>query len=141
VSTAEQAKPRRIEPPITETTQPFWDATREHRYLLQWCTDCEKPIYYPREACPSCLGAALEWRPASGRGSVYAVTVEHKPQTSTIATEEPFAVALIDLEEGVRIMSNVVGCPPGEVTVDMAVGLTWEPLSDGRNLPQFEPVS
>jgi uncharacterized OB-fold protein len=140
VSTDEsEVQPRRLEPPVTETSQPFWDATREHRLLLQWCTACDSPIFFPREVCPGCLGSELEWRPASGRGRVYAVTVENLPERSTIATDAPFAVALVDLEEGVRIMSNVIGCAPDDVRVGMAVELTWEPLSDGRNLPQFEP--
>jgi hypothetical protein len=130
----------RMEPTPTELTEPFWDATRRHELLLQWCTDCEQPIFYPRERCPRCLGSSLEWRPASGRGEVYAVTVDQRPQLSSRRQEEPFAVALIDLEEGVRMMSNVIDCPPDDVAVGMAVVLAWEPLSDGRNLPQFKPA-
>jgi uncharacterized OB-fold protein len=137
--TEAQVGPSRREPTATEVTQPFWEATRRQELVLQWCTACEKPIFYPRESCPACPKSRLEWRPASGRGEVYAVTVEHRPQLSTRRSEEPFAVALIDLEEGVRIMSNVVGCPPGDVEVGMPVVVAWEPLSDGRHLPQFTP--
>jgi len=139
-SSEPQAQPARFEPVATDVSQPFWDATREQRLLLQWCTDCEQPIFYPRAACPTCLGSSMEWRPASGRGEVYAVTVDHRPQITTRRTEEMFAVALITLEEGVRMMSNVVGCAPEDVTVGMKVSVTWEPLSDGRHLPQFAPV-
>ena len=130
----------RFEPPVTETSEPFWDATRTRQLLLQWCVACERPIWFPREVCPSCLTSALEWRPASGRGTVYAVTVEHKPQNPAMADMAPYAVALIDLAEGVRMLSSVVGCPPGDVGVDMAVTVTWEALSDGRLLPLFEPA-
>jgi hypothetical protein len=132
-------RPTRVEPTPTELTQPFWDATRDQRLLLQWCTGCEQPIFYPRERCPRCMTSSLEWRPASGRGEVYEVTVDHRPQLSSLRQEEPFAVVLVELEEGVRMMSNVVDCPPDEVKVGMPVTLTWEPLSDGRNLPQFRP--
>ena len=135
-----QAQPTRFEPLQTDVSAPFWDATRDQRLLLQWCTDCEQPIFYPRAACPACFGSSLEWRPASGRGEVYAVTVDHRPQITTRRTEERFAVALIDLDEGVRMMSNVIGCPPEEVTVGMRVIVAWEPLSDGRHLPQFVPA-
>ena len=71
---------RRMEPPTSELTEPFWEATRERRFLLQWCTDCEQPVFYPREACPRCLGTSLEWRPSTGDGQVYAVSVQHRPQ-------------------------------------------------------------
>jgi uncharacterized protein len=137
--TTDQARPVRFEPPVTPTTEAFWDATRDQRLLLQWCTVCETAIFFPREVCPSCLGSSLEWRPASGRGVVYAVTVEYKPQNPMMAAMAPYAVALVDLEEGVRLLSNVVGGPAEDVTVGMAVEVAWEPLSDGRNLPQFRP--
>jgi hypothetical protein len=142
VTTSEpQAKTvQRFEPQPTDVTRPFWEATRDRTLLLQWCTACERPIFYPRVVCPACLGTSLEWRPATGRGSVYAVTVEHRPQLSSRRAEEPFAVALIALEEGVRMVSNVIGCPPDEVTVGMDVVVAWEPLSDGRHLPQFTPA-
>ena len=130
----------RTEPPSSELTQPFWDATREQRLLLQWCSACEQPIFYPREVCPTCLGTDLAWRPASGQGQVYAVSVQERPTDPLMAERAPYAVALVTLEEGVRMMSNIVGCPPYEVTVGMAVQVTWEELSDGRHLPQFEPL-
>jgi uncharacterized OB-fold protein len=130
---------RPFEPPASELTQPFWDATRERRLLVQWCTSCDEPVWFPREVCLRCLGNTLEWRAASGAGSVYAFLVEHRPNLPDVFGDAPYVVALVELEEGVRMMTNVVGCAPGEVTVGMPVRVTWEPLSDGRNLPQFEP--
>ena len=129
---------RRIEPPVTTTSEPFWDATRQRRLLVQWCIDCGRPIFFPRDVCPRCLGTDLEWRSSPGTGSVYTFTVEHNAQTAGLAA--PYAIALIDLDEGIRMMTNVVGCPPEEIYVGMRVTVTWEALSDGRNLPQFEPV-
>jgi hypothetical protein len=129
---------KRIEPPTTEVAEPFWDATRDGRLLLQWCTDCGVPVWYPREVCPGCLGSGLEWRETGGQGVVYACTVEHTAQTP--ALEAPYVVALVELDEGVRLLSNVVGCPPDQVAVGDRVRVTWEPLSDGRQLPLFEPV-
>jgi uncharacterized OB-fold protein len=150
-------KPTRIEPPITETSAPFWDATRREQLVLQWCTECDRPIWFPREVCPRCMSSSLEWRPASGRGEVYSFTVENKPgprspflgsprrDASDAEEDEPqaespyggrYTIALIALEEGVRLMSNVVG-DPDAVAVGRAVTVTWEPLSDGRNLPLF----
>ena len=131
----------RVEPPISDTTAPFWDATRGRRFLLQWCTACEAPVFYPRDNCPRCLGTALDWREASGRGTVYAVSVQHRPANPTMADRVPYTVALVDLEEGVRIMSNVIGSDPEAVAVGLPVALDWEPLSDGRHLPQFRPAT
>jgi len=138
----------RVEPAATEVTDAFWDATREQRYLVQWCGDCGTPIFYPREVCPQCLSAdALEWRESGGAGTVYAVSVQHRPANPTMADRVPYVVALVEVDAGggdaqtVRVMSNVVNCDPESVHVGDAVALTWEPLSDGRNLPQFEPAT
>lgn len=131
--------PVRLEPPVTPVSQPFWEATRDRRLLVQWCTDCDRPIFYPREVCPSCLGTDLEWRPSAGTGTVYAVSVQHRPANPTMADRVPYVVALIDLDDGIRLLSNVVGCDPGEVAIGQPVEVTWELLSDGRHLPQFQP--
>ena len=136
--------PVRFEPPVGADSGPFWEATREGRLLVQWCTACDRAVFYPRAFCPRCAarGSALEWRGASGRATVYAAGVEHRPEAAGAAFSggEPYCVALVDLEEGVRMMTNVVGCPPDEVRSGMAVSVTWEPLSDGRQLPLFRPA-
>lgn len=140
-STAERV---RFEPAESEAGAPFWAATRERRLELPWCLDCGRPHWFPREVCPDCLGTRIEWRPASGRGVVYALSVQHRPGWPSLAERVPYAVALIDLDEGVRLMSNVVGTTPDggdRIKVGQAVQVTWEELSDGRNLPQFEPCS
>jgi uncharacterized protein len=129
----------RYEPSPSDVSAPFWEATREQRLVLQWCEACEVSIFFPRAVCPTCLGSDLEWRPASGAGTVNAATVEHRPQNPAMAGMAPYVVALIDLDEGVRMLSNVVGCPPDTVTVGMKVTVVWEPLSDGRHLPLFTP--
>lgn len=129
----------RMEPAITQGSESFWDATQRRQLVLPWCRECSRFFWYPRPACPGCLGTDIEWRTASGKGVVYAVTVVHKAQNPLMADRAPYPVVLVDLEEGVRMMSNVVGVDAGEVHIGMAVRLTWEELSDGRNLPLFEP--
>ena len=138
---APRPEPTRFEPPSSPLTEPFWAATRTRQLLVQWCIDCDQPIFYPREACPSCLGTDLEWRPSSGTGTVYAVSVQHRPANPTMASRVPYAVALIDLDDGIRLMSNVVDLDPEAVAPGLAVEVTWEPMSDGRHLPQFRPRS
>ncbi len=135
----------RIEPPATDLTDAFWDATRSQTYLVQWCTACDHPIFYPREVCPSCLSAdGLTWRRSSGRGTVHAVSVQHRPAFPAMAERVPYAVALVDLDAGdgvatVRVMTNVVDCDPATVAVGDPVRLTWEELSDGRHLALVTP--
>lgn len=132
----------RFEPPMTPTTEHFWEATKQRRFLVQWCDPCAQPIFYPREVCPRCLSAdGLVWRESKGTGTIYAVSVQHRPANPTMAARVPYAVALVELDDGIRLMSNVIGCDPGDIRVGQAVQVAWEPLSDGRNLPQFEPAS
>ena len=131
----------RFEPPASEATEHFWEATKQKRYLVQWCDDCAQPVFYPREVCPRCLSAEhLDWRQSKGTGTVYAVSVQHRPANPTMTDRVPYVVALIDLDDGIRVMSNVVNCEPDDVAIGQAVTVTWEELSDGRNLPQFEPA-
>jgi len=122
---------------------PFWEATREGVLLVQWCTSCDRGVFYPRSFCPHCgaPASALEWRTASGRATVYAATTEHRPEATgaTFSGGLPYVVALVDLEEGVRMLTNVIGCAPEDVRVGMPVSVTWEALSDGRQLPLFTP--
>jgi uncharacterized OB-fold protein len=129
----------RTEPPVSEASIPFWEATRRRQLVLQWCVRCDQPIHYPREVCPSCLSEDLEWREASGKGEVHAFTILREPADPAMADKVPYVVALIDLAEGARLMSNVVGCEPEAVTVGLPVRVTWEELSDGRALPLFTP--
>ena len=137
------APPSRFEPPIGVEGVAFWEATREKRLLVQWCTSCDRGVFYPRVFCPHCVAGtgALEWRTASGRATVYAAVVEHRPEAAgaNFSDGKPYCVALVDLEEGVRMLTNVVGCSPDDVRSGMPVTVTWEPLSDGRQLPLFEP--
>ena len=111
---------------------------------MQWCTACDRGRLLSAGVLPALRrapGRPLEWREASGRATVHAAVVEHRPEAAgaAFAQGEPFCIALVDLEEGVRMMTNVVGCPPDDVHSGMAVTVTWEPLSDGRQLALFRP--
>ena len=134
-------EPIRHEPASTAVSEPFWEATRSRRLTVQWCLTCDRAIFYPRDVCPGCLGSTLEWRSSVGTGRVYAVTVEHDPPRPSMRDLAPYAVALVDLDDGWRMLTNIVGCEPDDVVVGMPVTVTWEPLSDGRNLPLFTPLA
>jgi uncharacterized OB-fold protein len=130
----------RREPPVSDESLPFWDATREQRFVLPWCAECDAAIWYPRAFCPRCHGDAIEWREDAGIGTVHAASVHFRPGPGRDADDGPYVVVLVDLDAGVRLMSNVVDCEPTAVGVGMRVALAWEPLSDGRHLPVFQPL-
>jgi len=129
-------------PPLLQSDDaaPFWDATRERRFVLPWCDDCSQPFWYPRAVCPHCLSPAISWREASGRGEVYAFSIQHGPALPVFKDEVPYVVALVDLEEGPRMMTNIVGCPPDQVAVGQKVVLRWDPVEDGRAVAVFGPA-
>ena len=129
----------RVVPEPTEVSQPFWDATRERRLVIQRCEPCDSFFWYPRAFCPRCLRDTPAWSEVAGTGTVYAVSVHHRAPSPELRDRTPYAVTLVDLDEGVRLMSNVVGCPPEAVHVGQRVRATWEPLEDGRHLLLFEP--
>ncbi len=127
-------------PVVQPWARPFWDAAREHRLLLQHCADCDQPIHYPRIACPHCGSPRLDWRPASGRASVYSYTVVVSNAPSAFLDDMPYVVAVVELEEGVRMLSNIVGCDADRLRCDMAVEVVFEKLNDEFTLPKFRPA-
>lgn len=122
-------------PPPSAVSQPFWSATGEGRLIMQRCTACRRLVWYPRFVCPHCGDTELGWEELSGRGTVYAASVHHRPALPALSDKVPYTVVLVDLAEGARIMSTVFGPPPA---IGDEVVLAWLPLGDGRQLPIFE---
>lgn len=129
--------PERFSPPISDAAEPYWEATRERRLVLQRCRACDRAIFFPREACPTCLGTDFEFRPSTGNGTVYASSTMPGPANPTMAGREPYVVALVDLDDGVRMLTNLVGDDVTSAAVGDRVRVAWEPLADGRHLPVF----
>ena len=130
-------RPDRPQPPSTPDSEPFWEATRERRLKLQWCLSCNRVVHFPRSLCPHCGGRDLQWREAPGTGTVYSFTVDHRPPPPF--GPDPWVVALVELDEGARLMTNISGCSADQVRIGMPVEVAWEPLPDGRHLPIFQP--
>ena len=116
-------------------TREWWDATREKRFVLQTCRVCNHHQHYPRPVCTRCGSVELGYEEASGRGLIYSFTVSHRAPGPEFET--PYVVALIKLEEGPIILSNIVDADPESLGCDMPVQVTWEDLPDGRALPKF----
>lgn len=124
-------------PEIDADSRPFWDGASRSELLYQRCKDCRKAVFYPRNICPHCQSPRLAWERSSGRGVVHSYTVARKPAGPAFAGLVPLVVALVDLEEGFRMMSNVVG-DPDRVRIGAAVTVTFEPIGEGIALPVFE---
>ncbi len=123
-------------------TAPYWDGCREGRLLIQQCADCRRRRFPPHRLCPHCHSANADWVEATGRGKVYSWIVVNHPVPKEVYREEvPYVVALIELEEGVRMVSNIVGCDPHDVAADMPVSVFFEPADGGMVLPRFRPAT
>jgi len=124
----------------TDRETPYWRSVDRHAMALPFCEPCQAFFFYPRPFCPTCWSEDVTDREVSGKGSVWSYTVVHFPHGANEGwkTRVPYVVALIELEEGVRLMSNVVDCPVGSVHTGMAVDLVYRDY-DGRTLPVFVP--
>ncbi len=120
---------------------PFWRGCREHRLLLQQCKGCGKFRFPAAQFCPACRSDAAEWLEASGRGTVYSwIVVVHPVPGDIYRDDVPYAVALVDLEEGVRMPTNIIGCDPRYIRAGMAVTVTFDDVSAELTLPKFRPA-
>src|SRR5690625_5225040 len=109
--------------------------------MLQRCQTCGKYQHYPRSMCSACWSQEWEWTPAQGRGSVWTFTTVHIPGHAAWSGETPYTIALVELEEGPRVMTRIEECPPDEVHIGMAVQMqpTWD-LQLDQTLLNFEPL-
>lgn len=133
------AKPLPV-PMNTELSKPFWDAAQRHELVMPRCKTCAKVFFYPRELCPICLSDNLEWVPVSGKGRVYTYTVIHQPVHPAFREEAPYLYAIIQLDEGPWIVSNIVSCAIGDVTIDMPVVATFDDVAPEVTLVKFRPA-
>jgi len=120
-------------------TRPFWAAAREGKLLIQYCRDTGKPQFFPRPGSLASGRRNVEWREVSGRGTVYSYTNTFSAWPGH-ESRAPYLCALIELEEGVRMLANLVHVQAGDVKIGMKVRVCWEKLSEDVNYPAFEPA-
>jgi hypothetical protein len=118
-------------------SEPFWKATRAGELRLQRCAACSRFQFPPRLICSHCGSTDVAWEPAAGTGRIYSFTIVHRPPTPAFAEDVPYVVALVDLDEGPRMMTNVIGCEPTDVHVGMRVRARFVPRED-QTLVMFE---
>jgi uncharacterized protein len=125
-------------PVVNAETQRFWDATAEGRLELPRCDDCHQVVWYPRRSCPWCHSTSLTWVELTGHGEVYSYTVTRRGQ-GRWADAAPYVLAYVELAEGPRILTNVVGCDPDEVRIGLPVEVAFADTGEGNALPRFRP--
>jgi uncharacterized OB-fold protein len=117
----------------------FWSAAAEGRLLIQRCAECGARQFYPRQVCATC-GTTPEWEQASGDGVVHTFTIVRQNGAKPFSGELPYVVAIVELAEGPRMMGNVTGCAPEDVTVGMPVRAYAVKIEDEVAVPFWEPA-
>lgn len=126
-------------PSVTPELEPFFAAARKHRLVVQRCLQCGTHRFPPRALCSQCLSRQADWVEVSGDGEVFSFNVMHQVYHPGFAAEVPYAVVIVRLAEGAKMISNLVGVSPAEIRIGMPVRVVFEELSDAVTLPKFAP--
>jgi uncharacterized OB-fold protein len=125
---------RKITSPVVNAeTKAFWDAARQNRFLIPFCTACGKAHWYPRAICPFCAGDKIAWREASGRGTIYTYSVMRR-------VKEPYAIAHVTLAEGPTMLTNIVDCDFDKLYIGQPVAVVFQETENGPPAPMFRPA-
>ena len=129
-------------PVPTHDTQPYWDAAKEHRLVLPYCAACDAYDFYPRPFCRQCFSWDIEWRDASGKGTLHTYVINHRPARG-FDEMTPYVIAVVELEEGPRMMTNIVMEEEPTVDnlrIDAPVEVVFDDVTDEVTLPRFRLV-
>jgi hypothetical protein len=128
-------------PRVDEESRGWWEALQRHELYVQRCRACATTRLPPRAVCPACLSSDVEWVRATGRGTIYSFTVTHQNQAPGFREELPYVLAIVELAEGPRIMTNVVGCAPDDVRIGTPVEVVFDDVTPEVTLAKFRPVA
>jgi uncharacterized protein len=120
-------------PVVSAESQAFWTAAREGRFIVPVCAACGKAHWYPRAICPFCGSADMQWRDASGRGTIYAYSVMRR-------VKEPYVIAHVTLAEGPTMLTNIVDCDFDKLYVGQSVTIVFKRSENGQAVPMFKPI-
>ena len=132
--------PRFDQPLIEDESRPFWDGLRDGKLLIKHCTACDAFHYYPRPFCPSCWSDDVEWYEASGRATVYTYSTVYVNDLPPFGPQVPYVAAVVELEEGPRMMTRLVDCTKDDITLGMPVEVTYTDLDDELKIAVFRPA-
>jgi uncharacterized protein len=137
---ADKPKPQPIRPAINDVNRPFWDGCRHGELLLQRCTHCQRLRYPAAVVCPSCLARDADWQRMSGRGKVFSFVVFHRAYHPAWEGKVPYNVALIELDEGPIMLSNVVDVDNAKLEVGFPVQAAFAAMDESLAIPVFKPA-
>jgi hypothetical protein len=132
--------PRTDLPTIEEESKPFWDAARDHRFLIAHCHACGQVHHYPRPFCPFCWSEDVSWIDASGRATLYTHSTVYVNDLPPFKDQIPYIAAVVDLEEGPRVMTTIVDCSADELSIGMALQVSYKTITDEVTIPVFRPA-
>ena len=127
-------------PRITEDAAPYWEGLRNNELCYQTCTKCGASIFPPRYICPYCLSSELEWQKSIGRGKIYSFSTLYRAPYEALKDKLPYTVAIIELDEGFFMFSEVVECSPSQIEIDMPVEVVFHKVNEEVTLPKFRPI-
>ena len=140
---AEQTQAKKYTKPLPhldDESRPWWEALQRHELYIQKCRECGDTRYYPRALCTSCMSANTEWVKCSGRGKVYTFTTTYQNQTPGFRESLPYIMAYVELDEGVKMLTNLVDCAPEQVKIGMPVEVVYEDVTPEVTLAKFRPA-
>lgn len=137
MTTNTAAQTDRILPIVTDENREYWQSARAHALKLPFCMACETFFYPPRARCTTCLSDRVEYQPVSGRGTVQTWNIMHQVYDPSFKSRAPYVVAVIRLEEGPQLVTNLLDTPKDEIRIDLPVRLVYDDLTDEIALPQF----
>jgi uncharacterized OB-fold protein len=132
--------PRFDLPEIDDFTRPFWGAATDGRLLIRRCRVCARAHHYPREFCPYCWSEDVDWERASGRATLYTWSVVHRNDLPPFGARAPYTAGVVDLVEGPRMMTEIVQCPEGGLSIGMALEVTFRQEDGEQAVPVFRPA-
>jgi uncharacterized OB-fold protein len=127
-------------PHIDEENRPWWEAMKRHELYVQKCRDCGAVRYYPRALCPDCLSSRTEWVKSSGRGKIYTFTATYQNQAAGFRESLPYVMAYVELDEGPKMLTNIIDCRVEDVRIGMPVEVVYEDVTEEVTLPKFRPA-
>ena len=127
-------------PQATGWSKPFWEGAKKHKLLLQKCKRCGAINHPPYLFCGECMDEDFEWIESTGKGKLYTFTVTIVAAPPAFAADVPYVVGMVNLEEGVRMLSNIVECEPESLSCDMDVEVVFDDVTDEITLPRFRPL-
>jgi uncharacterized OB-fold protein len=127
-------------PTISGETKPFWDSCRKGELIIQQCSNCNEYQYYPRGICSNCWTNDVKWIHSTGKGKVWTYTITYQNRTPGFAEDVPYVLALVELEEGVKMFTNIIACDPKEVRIGMEVEVTFVKANNFITIPYFQPI-